>query len=172
MSSRRALGLLALCALAACQKAETPEQRAARIAAASDSARTAIEAQNARFSRYVAAGQGDSVAMLYTEDGVAMPPNARAVDGRPAIAGLINAMGAMTLNLHTVKVWSDGVVAVEHGTFDWAATPPGMAAMSGTGKYIVFWKKVGGEWQLNRDIWNDDAPMVAAAAPAPARRRN
>jgi len=24
-----------------------------------------------------------------------------------------------------------------------------------TGKYVVWWEKVGGDWQLAADIWND-----------------
>jgi ketosteroid isomerase-like protein len=23
-----------------------------------------------------------------------------------------------------------------------------------TGKYVVVWKKIGGQWRLHRDIWN------------------
>jgi ketosteroid isomerase-like protein len=169
MSPRRSLGLLALCALAACQKAETPEQMAARISAASDTAKTAIEAQNARFSRYVAAGQGDSVAMLYTTDGTAMPPNMPTVTRREAIATMMNQMGAANLTLTAQAVWSDGEVAIERGTFAFSITPPSGPAMTSAGKYMVHWKKVGGEWLLHQDIWNDDAPMAMPAA-APARR--
>jgi len=169
MSLRRPLGLFALCALAACQKAETPEQHAARIAAASDSAKTAIEAQNARFMRYTAAGQGDSTALLYTDDAMIMPPDAPMVTGRANIATAMNAMGVMPLNLHAVSVWSDGETAIERGTWDVSMTPPGGAPMSLGGKYLVHWKKVGGEWLLHEDIWNNDAPM-APPAPAPARR--
>ena len=41
-----------------------------------------------------------------------------------------------------------------------------------TGKYLVVWENVGGEWKIVRDMWNGDAPMhmgegAAEAAAAP-----
>ena len=54
-------GLLtaSLVALAACQKAETPEQAAARMEQETAAARTAIEAQNAAFAAHFSAGHAD-----------------------------------------------------------------------------------------------------------------
>jgi len=80
----------ALVTLAACQKAETPEQAATRMEQESAAARTAIEAQGASFAAHFSAGHGDSVAAFYTENGEILPPNGPAVSGRANIAGFMN----------------------------------------------------------------------------------
>jgi hypothetical protein len=69
--------------LTACQKAETPEQAAARIEQESAAARTAIDARNAAFEAHFMAGHADSVAAFYAEDGEILPPNDKAVSGAP-----------------------------------------------------------------------------------------
>ena len=45
----------------------------------------AIEAIHEQFVRHIEAGDTDSLAALYTEDAVLMPPNTSAVSGRDAI---------------------------------------------------------------------------------------
>jgi hypothetical protein len=71
--------------LAACQKAETPEQAASRMQAEADSARPAIAAQNARWMRYADANQVDSLVALYTPDAVLLPPDMPAATGRDSM---------------------------------------------------------------------------------------
>jgi ketosteroid isomerase-like protein len=29
-----------------------------------------------------------------------------------------------------------------------------------TGKYVVVWKRQGGQWKIHRDIWNTNAPAA------------
>ncbi len=167
MHARRTLGFLALVALAACQQAETPEQRTARLAAAADTARAGIEAQLARFERWIGAGQFDSVVTLYTSNAVIMPPNTPAMD-RDGMRAALQAGGPFAIDMTPVSVWSDGPTAVEHGTYTYSVTPPGGPAMNGAGKYMARWERVDGAWLMTHDIWNEDAPM---APPAPAGRR-
>jgi ketosteroid isomerase-like protein len=172
----RRLAAVTLLALAACApKPETPEQMAARMKTESDSARTAIEAANARFQRYFAAGKADSAAMNYAEDAVAMLSNEAVIKGRAAIqAKLAEWMGYGTwqMSVTTTRVDANGPLAVEQGTNmmnfkPGPHAPAGMAAMfPDTGKYVTAWKKVNGSWLIFADIGNTSRamPMPASAS--------
>jgi ketosteroid isomerase-like protein len=145
--------------------AETEEQAQARMNAEAASARTAIEASNVQFMAHFNAGHGDSVAAFYTENGSVMAPNQPAASGRQAIAQAM-ALGAVSpvLNLVTTSVVANGNLAVELGTYKITLSPPGAPALTDTGKYMVYWHKVGDRWMMAADIWNSDLP----APPAPA----
>jgi ketosteroid isomerase-like protein len=157
------LGTLVL--LGGCQPAaETAEQAEARMATEATEARTAIEASNARFVRFFNAGQGDSLAAIYTEEGRVMAPNLPPAVGRSAIASSMGMMAGATLALTTESVSASGPLAVERGTYSITLTPPGATApVTDTGKYLVHWHKVGDNWMMVDDIWNSDLP----AAPMP-----
>ena len=161
-----ALGIFAM--MAACQPAaETAEQAEARMASDAAAARTAIEASNARFVTHFNAGQGDSVAAHYTEDGRVMAPNVPVASGRQAIAAAMGAMGGATLVLTTESVDANGALAVERGTYKVTLTPPGATApITDTGKYLVHWRKVGDNWMMVDDIWNSDLPATPMGPPA------
>jgi ketosteroid isomerase-like protein len=159
----------ALCAVAACApKPETPEQAAARMAAETDSARAAIEAANAAFVRYFAAGHADSAAMNYAEGARALMPNEPMVEGRAAIQAKFAewmAAGTWQMQVTTVSVEASGPLAVEVGTSVIGFTPGpnaprGMAAMyPDSGKYVTVWKKVDGRWTIITDIFNSSRAM-------------
>jgi ketosteroid isomerase-like protein len=161
-----ALGTFAM--IAACQPtAETAEQAEARMASEAAAARTAIEASNARFVTHFNAGQGDSVAAHFTEDGRVMAPNMAAAVGRPAIAASMGMMGGATLVLTAESVVANGPLAIERGTYSITLTPPGATApITDTGKFLVHWRKVGDVWLKVDDIWNSDLPAMAAGPPA------
>jgi ketosteroid isomerase-like protein len=174
----RRCAAVSLLVLAACApKPETPEQMAARMQAESDSARTAIEAANARFVGYIASGKADSAAMNYAEDATLMPPNEPAVSGRAAIQAKFAefmSYGTWQMSATTMRVDANGPMAVEQGTYvqDFKPgphAPPGMAAMfPDTGKYLTAWKKVNGAWLIFGDISNTSRAMPT---PAAAKRR-
>ena len=168
MTVRRSLGLLAFCALAACQP--TPEQEAARIRASSDPAKTAIEAQLARFAAGAATGEADSMVAVYAPGAMVMPPNTPAITDRDSLKAAFAATGPFNITFNVQSVWSNGTVATDRGTYAVTMTPPGAPEMTLRGKYLARWEKVNGEWLMTDDIWNDDAPMPPPE-PAPARRR-
>jgi ketosteroid isomerase-like protein len=157
----------ALVALAACQKAETPEQAAARIEQESAAARTAIEARNAAFEAHFAAGHADSVAAFYAEDAEILPPNDKAVSGRANIQQVFASFlgsGTFTFDLTTTGVVANGPHAIERGTYAMTFTPPAGAppevkASADTGKYVAHWVNQGGTWLMAHDIWNSDIPL-------------
>ena len=159
---------MAVLALAACQKAETPDQAAARMQAEADSARTAIVAANASYDRYFNGHFADSLAMQFTENGVMMAPGAPAIAGRDSIRAAMTSMPGppgSTLAMTTVEVAANGPIAVERGNYTFAVPAQGRTpAVNLAGKYLVRWHKVNGQWLIASQIWNEDAPP-----PAPAR---
>jgi ketosteroid isomerase-like protein len=160
------LGAVAM--FAGCQPAaETAEQAEARMASEAAAARTAIEASNVRFAAHFNAGQGDSVAAHYTEDGRVMAPNMPVASGRQAIAASMGMMGGATLVLTAESVAANGPLAIERGTYSITLTPPGATApITDTGKFLVHWRKVGDMWLKVDDIWNSDLPAMPAGPPA------
>jgi len=166
---RKTTLLFAAVALAACQKAETPEQMSARMNAESDSAKTAIEAQNARFAGHFNAGHFDSLASMYMDGGYMLPPggNATMKDGITAMMSASPPPAGSHLSLTTADVAANGPMAIERGT--WSMDIPAMGrtpAMKVGGKYLVHWHKMAGQWLMAADMWNDDpAPMPSAPAP-------
>ena len=131
---------------------------AASAAAQSPSPRAGIEAVNARFSADFAKGDGVAVAGHYTVAGQVFPPNGEIVKGREAIAkfwkGVMEA-GVKEAKVTTVEAESHGGTAHEVGTY--VLTGEGGKTLD-TGKYIVIWKRDGGQWKIHRDIWNTSMP--------------
>ena len=128
-------------------------------AGAQDAAvRAAIEAGNKKFSAAAAKGDAAAVASLYTTDAEALPPNADVVKGRPAIQAMwtgVFGSGVTGVDLTTLEVEAQGAHAYEVGTYVIKVKD---GAVADRGKYVVVWKKVGGQWQLHRDIWNTSQP--------------
>ena len=165
---RRATLVFAVALLAGCQKPETPEQASARMAAESDSAKTAIEAANVRYARHMNGGHPDSIAMIFTEGGLMMGPGAPTVAGRDSIRAMMTRTplppGA-TLAFTAVDVAANGPIAIERGSYTFSMPAMGrMPASTMTGKYLAHWHKMGGEWQIAAEVWNEDAPMPPMAA--------
>jgi uncharacterized protein (TIGR02246 family) len=129
--------LVALIAPAAAQKAE-------------------IEAANAKWIAFFNKGDFDGVASLYTADATAFPPGSAMVKGRAAIGAMWKGMADQMTEpkVTTMDVKKLGPNAArEIGTFSLKtkASPPKEV----TGKYVVVWEKVGRDWKLASDIWNE-----------------
>src|SRR5207245_8541850 len=127
--------------LVACQKPETPEQAQARMTRELAAGRPAFDAVARSYERYVAAGQSDSMAMLFTEQGEEMPPNHQPVVGRSAIQAFEAqqaSLGQSTLNITTEEALVNGPLAISRGGYTLAIkpgphAPAGMKAIADTG---------------------------------------
>jgi uncharacterized protein (TIGR02246 family) len=116
--------------------------------------RTAIDAGNQQFMAAVQKGDAAALAALYTVDGQTFPPNADVVHGRDAIQAMWQSViqsGIGSAKLVTREMDSSGDLAWETGNYE-LFTKDNTSADHG--KYVVVWKRVQGNWQLHRDIWN------------------
>ncbi len=154
MRARYLLPVALAVSLAACNRGETREQAEARFAQEAAAARQAVEGQAQRWMQHANAGHADSLAMLYTENANVMPPNAPMITGRTVIgefwANMI-AQGVSGVVLTPVEIVARGPIAIERGTYTLQ-----MGAESDTGKYLVHWHHVQGQWLIADDIWNSD----------------
>jgi len=118
--------------------------------------RTHIDETMVKFVAAFNAGDGATVASLYSEDAALFPPGGERVDGRSAIQtfwqGAIDS-GMKIDDLHAIEVDSSSDIAGEVGVF--ILSVPGEGGVTKVpGQYIVIWKRTGHTWQLHRDIWN------------------
>jgi uncharacterized protein (TIGR02246 family) len=115
-----------------------------------------IEAVNAKWVDFFNKGDFDAVASLYTEDATAFPPGSGMVKGRAAIGAMWKGMAEQVSDpkLRTLDVKPLGPSAArEIGTFSLKTKGPTPQEVAG--KYVVVWEKIGTDWKLAADIWND-----------------
>ena len=115
-----------------------------------------IDAVNAKWMKLFSKGDFAGVAQLYTEDAIALPPGASMVKGRAAIQEMWKSMAEQVTDLRVTAVDVKAIgpsAAREIGTFSLKTMGP--PPQEGTGKYVVVWEKVGSDWKLATDIWND-----------------
>jgi uncharacterized protein (TIGR02246 family) len=112
-----------------------------------------IAAVNRQFEDAARKGDLDRLASLYTPDAIALPPDGPLVKGRDAIKQMwgtvAQQIGLKDVRLATLDFEQAGDTGYEVGE----AT---LTVSSGTAvaKFVVIWKKIGGQWRLHRDIWN------------------
>jgi uncharacterized protein (TIGR02246 family) len=115
-----------------------------------------IEAVNAKWVEFFNKGDFAGVASLYTTDATAFPPGSAMVRGRDAIGAMWKSMAEQVADpkVTTLDVKPLGPVAArEIGTF--SMKTKGLSPQEVTGKYVVVWEKVGSDWKLAADIWNE-----------------
>ena len=152
--------------LPGCQAGERPAGKTAEAnaAAAVDTGadEQAIRGQVARWLQLVKAKDAAGIAALYAEDGAVMPPNAPIGKGRSAIqqtwASMMQTPGfGLAIVPEQIIVSSSADLALDRGTYSLTVAPNG-STHTDTGKYVVVWRKIGGEWKAAADIFNSDLP--------------
>jgi ketosteroid isomerase-like protein len=178
MRTPSTLAAIALVATVACQT-ESPQQMQARIDQESTAFKQMLTGVARRWEAWTAAGQADSVAAIFMEQGHEMPPNEPAVVGRAAIRArqaTQASWGTWAVHITPAASMANGPLGVDRGTFTITfkpgrKAPAGMTALSDAGSYMVHWHQVGGQWLIADLIWNSDKPLPAAPKPrTPARR--
>jgi uncharacterized protein (TIGR02246 family) len=115
-----------------------------------------IESVNAKWMEFFNKGDFAGIGSLYTEDATAFPPGSPMVKGRPAIEAMWRSMAEQVSdpNVTTLDVKSLGASAArEIGTF--TLKTKGASPQEISGKYVVVWEKIGNDWKLATDIWNE-----------------
>ncbi|MCP8941097.1 DUF4440 domain-containing protein [Alsobacter sp. SYSU M60028] len=116
-----------------------------------------VQALNDKFAAEFNAGNFAAVAGHYAQDAVALPPGAPLQREPKAIQEFWTAAGAQVSDL---KLTAQDVKALgpdalqEIGSF--SLRTKGAQPQSVQGKYVVIWRKEGGNWKLATDIWNTD----------------
>jgi uncharacterized protein (TIGR02246 family) len=165
----KSLLLLAVTALLlpACQAGEKPANNTAEVnsGAAVDAGadEQAIREQVDHWLHLVKAKDAAGIAQLYVEDGAVMPPNAPIAKGRAAIqktwASMMHTPGFdLTFVPEGIIVSGSGDMALDRGTYSLTVAPGG-STQTDTGKYVVVWRKIGGDWKAAADIFNSDLPV-------------
>ena len=92
-----------------------------------------------------------ALAALYTTDAQVLPPNGEPITGRAAIQkfwqGVMDS-GVKGAKLTTVEAAAAGDMAHEVGTYELSGAD---GKVLDSGKYIVIWKRDGGQWKLQVD---------------------
>ena len=166
MTKRLLLLSVAALLLPACQAGEKPANNSADVnsTAAVDTGadEQAIRGQVDQWLQLVKAKDAAAIAALYTEDGAVMPSNGPIGKGHDAIqktwASMMGTPGFdLTFTPEQIIVSSSGDMALDRGTYRLTIAPKG-TAQTDTGKYVVVWRKIGGEWKAAADIFNSDLP--------------
>jgi ketosteroid isomerase-like protein len=151
MRSRRTLiPLAALALIGACSPSPIPGP--------GDPDRTALRAGTDSFVQRLRRSDWASVAALYTENAVLMPPEMHALSGRVAILEWMKAFPPISMfDLRVISIDGDGALAYVTGKYIMTYTPPGRKPVADTGKYLaVHRRQADGSWPMVADMFNSD----------------
>ncbi len=151
--------------VAACEYRSEPANTATTESAATADAaadEAAIRQQVAKWLELVKAKDAAAIAQLYAADGAVMPPNGPIGNGHAEIektwAGMMSAPGFdLNFTPDRIVISDAGDMALDRGTYLLSMQPDGKS-VSDTGKYVVVWRKVDGQWKAAADIFNSDLP--------------
>lgn len=121
--------------------------------------REAIAAANEAFVAAFQAGDAAGLAALYTPTGQLLPPNVDTMAGQAAIQAFWQGamdMGIRSAQLEIAEVEGHGDTAIEVSNYTLCGED---GQVLDQGKYIVVWKRDGGQWKLHRDIFNSSLPV-------------
>lgn len=131
--------------------------------------RTELARLMQRFVNAMKAGDVETPASLWTEDGwAAEPGRAQPVRGRDGMRQWFRdtyAAGRITnLAFHPSELKVHGDYAYETGHFVFTLQPhAGGAALNDQGHYFIEWHRgADGQWRARREVWNSAVPTVPA----------
>lgn len=120
----------------------------------------AITAATREFTSAFARGDAAGMAALYTVSGQLLPANSDVVAGTQAIRAFWQVgidVGFKELIPETRELELYGDVAHEVGRYRLRASG---GELVDQGKYLVIWKREGGQWKMHRHIANSSLPAA------------
>jgi uncharacterized protein (TIGR02246 family) len=152
MLIHRNLGVVTVCVLAwsACRHQAAP---------LTDQDRNAIRTGVANLDKAMLAADWPAAGSVYTEDGLVMPPNGPAAQGRAAIQKLFSGFPKVTAFHQSVEeIEGHGDLAYARVRYEVTMMPPGSKApVKDQGKVLAVWRKQpDGSWLVSRAVWNSD----------------
>ena len=158
-----AFALTSVLTFAGCQTTPNAEEKkdvAADLAA--------VNALRGKFSAAFNSNDAAALAAQYADDAIVMFANQPAVEGRPAIQSLYEAMfraNAVKIALTPLETHLAGDWAYDRGNATTTITPKSGKPVEEPAKYLVVLKRLpGGLWKVYRDINNSNNPPPAAPA--------
>jgi ketosteroid isomerase-like protein len=149
---------LAWFALSACQQGSDQDEGSAPL---TETDRDVIRSGVAGLDKAMLARDWSTAASTYAEDGIALPPNAPAAQGRSAVQRLFSGFPKVTaFKQNVVEINGHGDLAYVRGVYEAELIPPGsQAPLKDKGKVLAIWRKQkDGSWLVARAIWNSDGP--------------
>jgi ketosteroid isomerase-like protein len=152
------------------KRASRPTMRTAKAKAvrkrggALETAASAIRRLDEEFMRAASAGDGQAlVDAFYASDAVLLPPNQPAAEGRENIRRVLQGLmdsGVSSIKLETTVTGTAGDLAYGRGGYALSMQPPGGVPVTDVGKYVVVYRRQGGQWRAIADIFNSDQPAA------------
>ncbi len=121
---------------------------------------TVIQKADDAFAAAFNKGDAAAIGQMYTADATILPAGATMMKGRDAIekfwqGGIQGGLKNMTVTAVSVESYGRSTLR-EIGRFSFDTPGQGGQPTKAQGKYMVIWKKIGGKWLLDADIWNTD----------------
>jgi uncharacterized protein (TIGR02246 family) len=159
MKARTTLLAVLVLALASTAR-QAPAQEAGPL---SEEDVAAIKSIGPAVDQAALAGDWGAVVAVMTEDGVWMPPNSPAIQGRATMKEWVESLG-ITMTEHTielVEIDGYGDLAYARGTYAEAYTMGGLAEPTeDVGKNLaILRRQPDGSWLITVWIWNSDLPL-------------
>ncbi len=111
-------------------------------------AERAIARANERMVAAIRSGNAGQIAAYYSDSATLLPPDAPAMSGRDAISrywsGILS-KGGLETTVVTESVTQSCDMAAERGHYE---------VKGHSGKYVVVWRKIDGQWKIWNDIFN------------------
>ena len=151
---------------AACLLTFTACQQAAEAPADLAKVKTKIQAMEDAWAAALNARDIDAFMAMYTDDAVTMPVNSPMLVGKEAIRKdqtkrFASMPADLRFSFEVLDVYGDGNTFTETGktTYTFAN-----GKVTGTGKFIIVWKKQGDTYRCAREIYNYDTPPAPAGS--------
>lgn len=155
MALNRACAIPILAFVIACDTGSTVGEEPTDLAAA----RAEVLAASDSYMQAVSALDAELVASMWTEDGIAYPPDAEALVGREALQQMLAASyPQMTIEdfaVHSREIEPSGGTAYEVTTYSERIQVGSAEPQDLNGRYMFVWRKMpDGSWRISRGIYN------------------
>ncbi len=120
-----------------------------------------IKENISNFSQYYINGEIDKLTRCYTTDGKIFPNGTKIIAGHEAIEKKWTLPAGLKILRHKITPEEIRIVedyAYDYGYYAGATQLPNGNESAWQGKYVIVWKKVGAEWKIYLDIWNNIEP--------------
>lgn len=111
-----------------------------------------------KFSEYVVNSNYEKIGESYTEDGKIFPNNKGIIEGRELIMNYWTLPEGVKIIAHKItpsEIKIIGKEAYDYGYYEGSTRRANGEEISWKGKYVIVWKRIGKEWKMYLDIWNN-----------------